>query len=240
MPLWPGQAVRWGDDGGRGGCREGFGSKERGGLHPRADVRWGSANHPLPAPRPTYLYPPSTPRLSYRGRKATDNAHPFKMCQGDGPISSYADQTILSVFKETLRDSPMPSRPASELVCSCSKRVERHRPRDTTLNGHPTRPCRMPFLAGGGVPGPSEATIRLQIKGVFVSRYASLQADGSTSADIFPTRSCAGFSRCLSCLGSSSVFLHSLSPANSFSPFLGAIASFLGLVSVGGFLFPSE
>ena len=104
----------------------------------------------------------------------------------------------------------------------------------------PAQPYHVPFLTKNNIPNPDRTAVHLRVGNIFISQCTDLRTSKPASTSIFPAEDYTKFSQYLSYLNSSSIFLRSLSPTGSFSPFLNTVTSFLNLISIKNFLFPSR
>ena len=152
--------------------------------------------------------------------------------------SGYTGKAIL--FGRALESSPVPDEPTSRLIYSYSGHIRQREPESAALGKRPAQPYHVPFLTKNNIPNPDRTAVHLRVGNIFISQCTDLRTSKSASTSVFPAEDYTKFSQYLSYLNSSSIFLRSLSPTGSFSPFLNTVTSFLNLISIKNFLFPSR
>jgi len=157
--------------------------------------------------------------------------------------SGYTGKAILltlSIFGRALESSPVPDEPTSRLIYSYSGHIRQREPESAALGKRPAQPYHVPFLTKNNIPNPDRTAVHLRVGNIFISQCTDLRTSKPVETSVFPAEDYTKFSQYLSYLNSSSIFLRSLSPTGSFSPFLNTVTSFLNLISIKNFLFPSR
>lgn len=139
-----------------------------------------------------------------------------------------------------LESSPIPDEPTSRLIYSYSGHIRQREPESAALGKRPAQPYHVPFLTKNNIPNPDRTAVHLRVGNIFISQCTDLRTSKPAPTSVFPAEDYTKFSQYLSYLNSSSIFLRSLSPTGSFSPFLNTVTSFLNLISIKNFLFPSR
>ena len=145
--------------------------------------------------------------------------------------SGYTGKAILS---------PVPDEPTSRLIYSYSGHIRQREPESAALGKRPAQPYHVPFLTKNNIPNPDRTAVHLRVGNIFISQCTDLRTSKPVETSVFTAEEYTKFSQYLSYLNSSSIFLRSLSPTGSFSPFLNTVTSFLNLISIKNFLFPSR
>lgn len=165
---------------------------------------------------------------------------PFGVYRKSNPVDSCTSRAVLSIFGRALESSPVPDEPTSRLIYSYSGHIRQREPESAALGKRPAQPYHVPFLTKNNIPNPDRTAVHLRVGNIFISQCTDLRTSKSASTSVFPAEDYTKFSQYLSYLNSSSIFLRSLSPTGSFSPFLNTVTSFLNLISIKNFLFPSR
>lgn len=165
---------------------------------------------------------------------------PFGIYRKSNPVDSCTSRAVLSIFGRALESSPVPDEPTSRLIYSYSGHIRQREPESAALGKRPAQPYHVPFLTKNNIPNPDRTAVHLRVGNIFISQCTDLRTSKPASTSVFPAEDYTKFSQYLSYLNSSSIFLRSLSPTGSFSPFLNTVTSFLNLISIKNFLFPSR
>ena len=167
-------------------------------------------------------------------------ARPFGVYRKSNPVDSCTSRAVLSIFGRALESSPVPDEPTSRLIYSYSGHIRQREPESAALGKRPAQPYHVPFLTKNNIPNPDRTAVHLRVGNIFISQCTDLRTSKPVETSVFPAEDYTKFSQYLSYLNSSSIFLRSLSPTGSFSPFLNTVTSFLNLISIKNFLFPSR
>ena len=182
---------------------------------------------------------PASARRTLRSWTAS-GTHPFGIYRKSNPVDSCTSRAVLSIFGRALESSPVPDEPTSRLIYSYSGHIRQREPESAALGKRPAQPYHVPFLTKNNIPNPDRTAVHLRVGNIFISQCTDLRTSKPVETSVFPAEDYTKFSQYLSYLNSSSIFLRSLSPTGSFSPFLNTVTSFLNLISIKNFLFPSR
>lgn len=191
--------------------------------------------HIQPASRP-----PDAPQLDCQKHGTASGTRPFGIYRKSNPVDSCTSRAVLSIFGRALESSPVPDEPTSRLIYSYSGHIRQREPESAALGKRPAQPYHVPFLTKNNIPNPDRTAVHLRVGNIFISQCTDLRTSKPVETSVFPAEDYTKFSQYLSYLNSSSIFLRSLSPTGSFSPFLNTVTSFLNLISIKNFLFPSR
>ena len=183
---------------------------------------------------------PDAPQLDCQKHGTASGTRPFGVYRKSNPVDSCTSRAVLSIFGRALESSPVPDEPTSRLIYSYSGHIRQREPESAALGKRPAQPYHVPFLTKNNIPNPDRTAVHLRVGNIFISQCTDLRTSKPVETSVFPAEDYTKFSQYLSYLNSSSIFLRSLSPTGSFSPFLNTVTSFLNLISIKNFLFPSR